>query len=163
MLLSDADRFYHLTSAPLRGNADLYDKRGTPHSFSVNARGKSRPLHRYPRCEYPPIFSGVNKRRARILVPRRESSAHSRHKRVNYAALYAAFRGAAFFFFLYHGEDSACAMRSVRGNYVLTVQHYRRQGTRTGRRPDTWTCRSRGVIAGSRHTRPLVRVYAYAC
>lgn len=144
----------------------LDDKQKRPHSFSSNARGKSRRLHRYPRRGYPPVFSGVNKRRARILIPRRESSAYSRRKRVNYAALYAAFRDAAFSFFLYRREDSACAMRSVRGNYVLTVQHYRRQGTRTGRRPDTWTCRSRGVIAGSRHAQPLVacvRVRTHAC
>lgn len=114
-------------------------------------RGKSRWLHRYPRRGVPHLLPGERGRGQ--YTPRTNScSLRVIRKRVNYrcASRYTVYCGIPPCFLLRRiprgREDAArarcashavtaqyaCASTSVRGNYVLTVQHYRRQGTHPG-------------------------------
>lgn len=116
-------------------------------AFFFHTRGKSRRLHRHSRRVIPRSsrwsISAAHEFSCPVRVEHAFAPQTSKLRRV--------IRGIPRrdFFFFYTTERipcaqcvpratrSNCALRSISGNYVLTVQHYRRQGTHPGRRPDT--------------------------
>lgn len=159
--------------------------------FFLHPREKSRRLHRYPRrVIFPPAFSKegsmranscpmwiafalqtskLHRRRVIRVYASFQRAAFSPHRSVGRAEEYAFWRSGccARLYVSNCATCVRCAYASVRGNYVLTVQHYRRQDTHTDRARDSGsgdpTREPRGVagvIARSRHAWPFVRTWA---
>lgn len=99
------------------------------------ACGKSRWLHRSPI-----FFRGINTRRARIHAPCESFALQTSKLPAARRIIQSVYRGIPCLLLrrVPRGREEAtrayrCASTNARGNYVLTVQHYRRQGTHPAR------------------------------